>query len=422
MAKAEIAVELAQVGATDEAARLISQVRETMKGLPTDLANSRFLLRHLAWAYASIGRYEEGLALVEEREPATRFEARCWIAWALLGAGKSDTALRVMKAARRDMAELDVRGHFARSIAQVYARAGYYRRALEIATELKEDSYRTDALNAITGQWLNPGARKPPEDVTPDLVRAAMDIESPELKSRALRYIAEAFAKAGEVEKALWLCDRISDSEYRVKATICVTESLIEKGETERALNLLSELHETARKRNLNLPPKIAGLYARAGRYEKALKLARTAPESSWWLSNALAWVARVRAEARDMEEGIKILSEAVKMAIEGPDRSEDSSFDLPDEDERSSNLNTVAVTWASALLKNPNSRILKKALKLTARMEKRKHQIDTLKKLADICGQTELALDQESCELLDDICSAKPGGQKNEETGSRQK
>ena len=428
LAKTKAALKLAEMGRNDDAERIISEVREAREVLLSAVNASRTWVPDVAFVYANMGLYEEALSLVENRHPAMRVEARCWIARALFRAGKTDRALRMMKVARQEeqRAEFEVSHPFASTIAHVYARAGYYRHAREIVMETEEDEPKATALMAITAEWLRPGTEKPPEDVTSSLVKAAMDIEFSELRNRVLRDIAIAFAKTGEVEKSLWLCDRISDTEYRVKVKMCAAEALIEEGDIDRALNLLDEPYEMARELHGALPPsKITGLYARAGRYERALELVRTASEHSGWLSEALAWVARVRAEKGDIEAGMETLSEALEMAVEGPNKPVHPDFsppEPPDAWQRDGNLKAVATTWGGAVLKNSDSRILNEALKTIARIERPWDRITALKKLAHICGQTELALDQESCELLDDICRAKSGGEKNEETGSRQK
>ena len=406
-AKLDIARKLADLGRTDEAAELLSEVRDTVKTLPPLVKTLGFPVQ-IPGVYARMGRFEEALSLADKEDRAASVQARCRIASAMFRAGKRDMGLQVMKVVRRQMAELKEPGALPNVVAGAYARGGYYRRALEIATETQEDWNKAGAISEIAVQWMKSRGKRLPENVTSGLIETTKDIGASEPESHALRYIAEAFAKAGEVEKALWLCDRISDSEYRIKATICVAEALIEEDETERALNLLSEPYEMAREPHGVRPPaKIAGLYARAGRYEKALKLARTAPENPWWLSNALAWVARIRAEKGDMEKGMEVLSEAQKMAVEGRGKPR-NAFSLPPEPpdawQRSHNLHTVAVTWAGALLTNPDSRILNEALKMTARMEKRHHQPESLKELADICRDAEVALDRESREMLDDI------------------
>jgi len=424
-AKLDIARKLADLGRTDEAAKLLSEVRETVKALPPAVRVFGFPVQ-IPGVYARMGRFEEALSLADKEDRAASVQARCRIASAMFRAGKGDMGLRVMKVARRQMAELEEPGALPNVVAEAYARGAYYGRALEIARETQEDWNKAGALSVIAAQWMKSGGKRPPENVISGLIETTKDIGASEHESHALRYIAEAFAKAGEVEKALWLCDRISDSEYRVKVKMCAAEALIEEGDIDRALNLLDEPYEMARDLHGVLPPsKITGLYARAGRYERALELVRTASEHSGWLSEALAWVARVRAEKGDMEAGMETLSKALEMAVEGANKPVHPDFpppEPPDAWQMDGNLKAVATTWAGAVLKNPDSRILNEALKTIARIERPWDRITALKKLADICGQIELVLDQESREILDDICSAKSSGEKNEETGSQQK
>ena len=128
-------------------------------------------------------------------------------------------------------------------------------------------------------------------------LRTAQTIADEQKRRYALGEMIRTLAEAGDIEGASWIAEQIPDSGYRAYVQQGIVAALAERGEVATALRIAGESRDQE-SRNHSLDS-AARVFIRLGEFEAALE-AGLLMDDTWLRVEALRWLARNQAEARD--------------------------------------------------------------------------------------------------------------------------
>ncbi|MEM3927880.1 MAG: hypothetical protein QXT07_02910 [Archaeoglobaceae archaeon] len=245
-------------------------------------------------------------------------EALCFLllqsaAEILARAGRIKTALDIVK----NIPDEDKFTEALVCIAEKLAEAGKVRNALKLVKNIPDEEDRLWAMIYVAEALVETGRTEKIDEVLDEFLEIVKSLPDKDEHSPTLSDVAEVLARIGRIDAALEIARDIPDEEYHLRALIGVAEALIDSGKTERANRILDEILELI-KGGVECPwvlVDIARTLAMAGRIDDALKVARDIPDEESPLS-ALVNVAEVLIDSGKMEKANEVLDmimEAVK-------------------------------------------------------------------------------------------------------------
>jgi tetratricopeptide (TPR) repeat protein len=195
-------------------------------------------------------------------------------------------------------------------IARTSAAVGEYEQALQITNTISDPYVKEKALAAIASNYAEIGQYD-------QALQIAQAIESAGFKADVLATIARQYVKAGQLDQARQLAETIPDHRLGRGVLADIADAYAKAGHQEQAASLFSRIED---RRDAHWEERYAvmvgmvALYARAGLYDPALRIANLIGDEAEKAS-ALATVARRFAEAGQKEKAAEILFHALEAA-----------------------------------------------------------------------------------------------------------
>jgi tetratricopeptide (TPR) repeat protein len=265
-------------------------------------------------------------------------------------------------------------------------------KAAEVALTVLGDK----GLRELAGKWAKAGRIE-------EALKVAERIVYARERSWALKEIAKAMAEAGMTEEArrvfeeaLKVAEWIGDAEVRSKALREIAEAMAKVGRFEETLKVAEGI-EDARWRSEALSL-IAEAMTEAGRFEEALEVAEWI-EVAWWRSKALSLIAKAMAEAGRFEGALKVAEwiedawrrswalSLIAKAMAEAGRFEGAlevAEEIEDEWRRSWALREIAEAMAKAGMNEGARRVFEEALKLAEGIEDARERSKVLREIAE--------------------------------------
>lgn len=223
----------------------------------------------------------------------------------LAKAGRVKTALDIVK----NIPDEDEFTEALVRIAEKLAEAGKVRDALKLVKNIPDEEDRLWAMIYVAEALVETGRTEKIDEVLDEFLEIVRSLPDKDEHSPTLSDVAEILARIGRIDAALEIARDIPDEEYHLRALIGVAEALIDSGKTERANQILDEILELI-KGGTECPWVLvdtARTLAMAGRIDDALKVARDIPDEESPLS-ALVNVAEVLIDSGKMEKANEVL------------------------------------------------------------------------------------------------------------------
>jgi lipopolysaccharide biosynthesis regulator YciM len=144
-------------------------------------------------------------------------------------------------------------------------------------------------------------------------LKVAEGIEDARERARALGKIAGEMAKAGMFDQALKVAERIGDARWRAEALGEIAEGMAKAGMKDWVKEVFGE-YAWERARVLIT---IAGEMAKAGMFDRALKVAERIGDARW-RAEALIAIAGEMAKAGEVERAVGIVEREIAVRTEG--------------------------------------------------------------------------------------------------------
>ncbi|MEM2030877.1 MAG: tetratricopeptide repeat protein, partial [Archaeoglobaceae archaeon] len=203
---------------------------------------------------------------------------------------------------------------------------GRFNEALKIARDISDESWRSWTLSNIATALAKAGRSEEANEIFDEALKVARSISDKKDRSMALTDIVEVLAEAERHDEVFKIIgDYLSNT-----ATMLAVGRFVESNKIENEI-----------KRSWTLS-NIAEALAEAGRFDEALKVARSISDKSRWRSWTLSNIATALAKAGRSEEANEIFDEALKIA-----RSISES--IPDKEERSWALGDIVEVLTKA-------------------------------------------------------------------------
>ena len=337
----EIAGGYAELGQFDQALQIVGTIQEAyFKGRA---------LVVIAGKYTQADQFDRALQVTEAiEEPGLRSDALAVIVHRYVEAGQYDRALQLAQTMANDRVRqgvlADIANGYAKAgqqeeaasllseskdgreaywqseaeekaetiagMARMYAEAGLYDPALQIATVIGDISEKAGALSDVAQKFAEVGQKEKAAEVLFQTLEAAKAVE--EKTDPALNMISDIalrYADIGQCHQAAEAAKLISEAQSR-EQTVAEIAAKCETGQQEKAITTPEEKTE----------PAITGIHAETDQYDQALQATRVMEDTSD-KAEALLAIAHKYAEAGAEEKATEIFFQALQLAnsIEDP-------------------------------------------------------------------------------------------------------
>ncbi|MDX3696906.1 hypothetical protein PV726_43030 [Streptomyces europaeiscabiei] len=223
-------------------------------------------LAGVAYALGKAGRYADALEVFDDA-PVPQAEALTLVAGLLADAGRHSEAVALAedglaRAYDRDLEDPDDPGAVLAVVVRVFAAAGRYTQAAELAATIGDSEHLAQAYADLAKALARAGHRD-------RAVEAARNLEESSARQEALMEVARDLAKAGRHTEVAELVAALDDSDW---AHSCLAQALAHAGRYHQAVAVAGRI--TLLGLRATTEARMACAFAQAGRTQQAVELA----------------------------------------------------------------------------------------------------------------------------------------------------
>ena len=224
---ANIASKYAKAGRNEQAVQLLSQALDTAKAVG-DRDRNASALAEVAIKYAEGGQNEKAVEVLSQAlkmaktvgDKPTKAFVLTGIAGKYAKVGQNEKAVELLSQAF-EVIKIDGSDFRLAYIADMYAEAGQFGRALEIAKLIDGTSAKANVLTEVAGKYAEAGQNEKAVELLSqalELANASDEI----FKDIALVNVAVKYAEVGQFGRAIEIANAIEDEEFQARAFIYI--------------------------------------------------------------------------------------------------------------------------------------------------------------------------------------------------------